>query len=384
MGENDSLDNPIPPEKEKSFIEKAIDNISRSITDTTTESDLLSAIQANNLTLLEIVKALSPEISSEDFPGTYTYTELLPNFGDDIEQNFIGDTIIVSEIIQLDIGAIKDMNLMSSDRVAYLGSTTPPCTLKLHSVNSDPIALRAGLIIKTSGFSKFYTSVKNINSNLAYQPRLIVLKGTSLELTNKPFPFAWFDNAGGGGDGSTVHEPALIDSVTNRLSVDINTIPTVTIQDGGNVISIDDGGGSITVNANISSPLPVTDAGISLSIDDGGNVISVEDSITAHTMIKKTIDWSGAITASDLWTPTTGKRFNLSDLIIGINADCVVTIFDETDTTANRIFKQEFIDNSGLAHSFRIPIKSSAINQDLKITASAAGGYITAFGFETT
>ena len=60
-----------------------------------------------------------------------------------------------------------------------------------------------------------------------------------------------------------------------------------------------------------------------------------------------------------------------------------MTIFDETNNTTNRIFKQEFIDNSGLAHAFKFPVKSSSAGNDLKITTSGAGGYVTAFGFES-
>jgi hypothetical protein len=96
-------------------------------------------------------------------------------------------------------------------------------------------------------------------------------------------------------DGSGVDTIMLVDAA-GHLQIDVLTMPVVTIQDGGGSItvdgtvtiqeplSVDDNGGSLTVDdgggsltVDFTRPVPVTDNGGNLSIDDGGNVISVDD-----------------------------------------------------------------------------------------------------------
>ena len=102
----------------------------------------------------------------------------------------------------------------------------------------------------------------------------------------------------------------------------------------------------------------------------------------SETLVKKTLDWAGAITGSTIWDPTAGKKFVIVNIIISCSAACTVTLFDNTDTTANRILKGYFAENGGLVSNFSQPIISSTADNILKITTSAAGGSVTVFGYE--
>jgi hypothetical protein len=96
-----------------------------------------------------------------------------------------------------------------------------------------------------------------------------------------------------------------------------------------------------------------------------------------YTPVHKDASYATAQTGADIWTPATGKKFVLTDLslICGGTTDAVVTIFDETNSTGNIIFKGtiDVSNNRQFAwnHAFSTPYISSAANNDLKITTSA-------------
>ena len=86
-----------------------------------------------------------------------------------------------------------------------------------------------------------------------------------------------------GGDDGTDIKNINVDATTGDVQVDVTH--TVSIQDGGNVISVDDAGSSLTVDGTVT-------------IQDGGNVISVDDG-------------SGSLTVDGLVTVTQGTASNL-------------------------------------------------------------------------
>ena len=64
------------------------------------------------------------------------------------------------------------------------------------------------------------------------------------------------------------------------------------------------------------------------------------------------------------------------------SAACTVTLFDHTDDTTNRIFKGSFAQYGGLVSNYTKPRISSTADNILKITTSAASGFITVTGYE--
>jgi len=117
-----------------------------------------------------------------------------------------------------------------------------------------------------------------------------------------------------------------------------------------------------------------------LLTDSFGRLIT--ESMFNKTMIKKTYAWAGAVTGQAVWTPASGKKFVITDIILSASANCTVTLFDNTDNTTNRIMKLYLTSNQVVTHNFSIPVTSSTANNVLKITTSAAGGDITVFGYE--
>lgn len=105
--------------------------------------------------------------------------------------------------------------------------------------------------------------------------------------------------------------------------------------------------------------------------------------------VHKDVSFSSAQTGAAIWTPASGKKFVLTDITIvcGGVTDAVVTVFDGTDSSGNRVFKGTIdVSNNkqfSYDHGFRTPQVSSAVNNVLKLTTSANITIdITAHGYE--
>ena len=99
--------------------------------------------------------------------------------------------------------------------------------------------------------------------------------------------------------------------------------------------------------------------------------------------IRKTIDFAASETAQAIWTPATGKKFVITDIMISCSAAGTITVFDGTDSTTYRVIKGYFAANGGLTHNYRKPFESAAINNVLKYTTGTGiAGSITVHGYE--
>lgn len=87
---------------------------------------------------------------------------------------------------------------------------------------------------------------------------------------------------------------------------------------------------------------------------------------------------------NNVWTPSTGKKFVVVDLIISSDALNTITVFDNTDISGNRLLKVRFPANSSpITVDFDVPFVSSTINNILKITTTTAAiTNITVHGYE--
>jgi hypothetical protein len=162
------------------------------------------------------------------------------------------------------------------------------------------------------------------------------------------------------GDVDVLSLPALPAGTNNIGDVDVLTLPSLPA--GSNNIG----------DVDIASALP---AGTN-------NIGVVTGQVDNETFVVKTYDWTSAQTAQDVWTPAGGKKFVICDIVLTVSADCTVTLFDETDSTTLRILKGTFKDGGGVVMNYRKPYVSAAANNDLKITTSATGGFLTVSGYE--
>lgn len=114
-----------------------------------------------------------------------------------------------------------------------------------------------------------------------------------------------------------------------------------------------------------------------------------------YNLVHKDGEYSTAQTTTALWTPTTGKRFAVTDITIstGGTTSGIVTIYDAAAATAYSagttpaIFRGEFSPSAtakpGMVKSFNVPYYSAAINNRLHVTTSAAMTvYIQVNGYE--
>jgi hypothetical protein len=108
-----------------------------------------------------------------------------------------------------------------------------------------------------------------------------------------------------------------------------------------------------------------------------------------YAPIHKDANYTTAQTATALWTPASGKKFVVTDigLFASGSTDAIVTIYDETNATGNRIFScyVEVATNKQFKHShaFKVPWVSSAVDNVLRVTTSdAINIYVGAHGYE--
>jgi len=77
-----------------------------------------------------------------------------------------------------------------------------------------------------------------------------------------------------------------------------------------------------------------------------------------------------------LWTPTSGKKFVVTDYTFSVEGSAIVTVFDQTDATGNRLFNAELKVTAGTSilidHAYTLPFVSAATNNILRLTTSAA------------
>lgn len=137
-----------------------------------------------------------------------------------------------------------------------------------------------------------------------------------------------------------------------------------------------------------------------VSVSNGGSVLTAIDTGAAphnfgYTLVHKDGEYSTTQTTTALWTPTSGKKFVVTDLTIttGGTTAGIVTVFDSAASTAYSagttpaVFRGEFAPSTnsrpGVVKSFNVPYQSTTANNRLHITTSAAMTvYIQVNGYE--
>lgn len=106
--------------------------------------------------------------------------------------------------------------------------------------------------------------------------------------------------------------------------------------------------------------------------------------------VRKDFTFSTTQTNTIIWTPASGKKYVVTDLVMNIRNNTLgaitVTIFDETNAVGNILYKANFEAGSNFdtAANFITSFVSGAVNRSLKITTT--GGLMisgTFQGYET-
>jgi hypothetical protein len=181
----------------------------------------------------------------------------------------------------------------------------------------------------------------------------------------------------------------LITDANGRLhTLDANsaTIASDTTSIDGKITACNTGA------VTISAALPAgTNAIGKLSANSGVDIgdvtinnttVDVTTKTEGKTLIKKTVDATASQTAQDIWTPAGGNKFVITSYVITCTTAGIITLFDETDDTTNRIAKHDMSANSSGNVVFPLPVPSSTADNDLKYTTGTFVGSITVFGYE--
>lgn len=226
----------------------------------------------------------------------------------------------------------------------------------------------------------------------------------------------------------------------NYLNVNMNIAGTdvgagaaaVPISDGGNTITVDNGGTFAvqaactlgaettkvigTVNVAASQTIAVTQAtagnlncteasaadiktavqtidncisGSEAQVDvvaalpAGTNIIgAVKRDVVNYTPVRKYYTNAGAVTDGVVWSPASGKKWVVTDLVINTSAAATVTLEEDLSAGDSVVMKLDLAANGGVSTNFQTPLQSGEDDADLLVTTSAGNIYITAIGYE--
>jgi hypothetical protein len=121
----------------------------------------------------------------------------------------------------------------------------------------------------------------------------------------------------------------------------------------------------------------------STAIPGDGSGLYTQSVLERATFVVKTVDFTASQTAQSIWTPGSGKKFVVCDVICSASAAGAITIFDATDSTTYRVAKLNLAANGGAVMNYTKPYVSAAANNVLKYTTgTGAAGSLTVSGYE--
>jgi hypothetical protein len=240
--------------------------------------------------------------------------------------------------------------------------------------------------------------------------------GKSVDLTVQPKAATAFPVTDNGGtltvdDGAgslTVDAPASA-PVAVRLSSGAAFVDAIPVTDNSGTLSVDDGGGALTVDGSVTAaqgapvavasawPVKISDATDTVGISTVGSEkalkvdvvnpetapIAVSPVRPAETRVTKSVTLGAAETGTTIWDPAAGKKFVITDVIIAMAESGQITLFDGTDSAANRVFDGILYGAVWHLNFQARPWASCTADNILKATTDAdAEASITVHGYE--
>ncbi len=141
--------------------------------------------------------------------------------------------------------------------------------------------------------------------------------------------------------------------------------------------------------ATVPGTFPVSGT-VQANLKDGTGVVFSEANpllvqlvaIGVHARFTKVASLTASQTAVDLWTPTAAKKFVVTKIILAITVTGTLTIFDGSDSAANRLMQgTQAVGNR--EYNFVEPFAASAINNVLRwTTGTGIIGELIVHGYE--
>lgn len=189
--------------------------------------------------------------------------------------------------------------------------------------------------------------------------------------------------------------------VTGNVNIATATLGTVTISGSVNIATATLGTVTITgtvtpsttastitnavgnpVNVSLTSTI-VTIATIPAGTNSIGQIQPSKYPTTDDAeYMNKYYTSAGAATDGIVWSPASGKRWYVTDLIISVSAATTVTLEDDKAGGDNAVLKVDLAANGGFCKRFRTPLASGEDAADLIVTTTAGNIYVTACGYE--
>lgn len=166
-------------------------------------------------------------------------------------------------------------------------------------------------------------------------------------------------------------------TVNRGMHVNLRTAAGAEIGTSGAPVRMDPTG-------TTAQPVKLKDASGNAFSD--ANALAVTPSVTTRTRVTKSVSLVASTTGGTIWTPTSGKKFYITDLEMVISVTGDLAIFDGTNAAGNLLVNGVSGGWTVGRHSFHyeaMPWPSAAIDNILKYTSgSALTGILTVHGFE--
>ncbi len=184
----------------------------------------------------------------------------------------------------------------------------------------------------------------------------------------------------------TITTVSAVTAITNALPAGSNVIGHV-IADTGSTTAVT---GNVTVVQSTASSLNATVVGTgtfatqATCTNSGTFAVQSTDSINSKTILSIKAAYTASQTAATVLTPTSGKKFVVTDIVISATGAGTVYLFDHTDgATAALTPTLSLAANGGFVNAFKGLYTATAANNLIKYTSgSGAAGSIMVYYYE--
>ncbi len=163
-------------------------------------------------------------------------------------------------------------------------------------------------------------------------------------------------------------------TINRALQVNLRTAAGAEIGTSGSAIRVDPVG-------TTAQPVKLKDASGNAFSD--ANPLPTIPSVSGRVRVTKSLAITASQTASVIWTPTSGKAFYITKIVIALSVGGALTIFDGTNAAANLVSDGTMPISFSTISFDAWPWASAAVNNVLKYTSgSSITGTLTVHGFE--